>query len=155
MINAASGTRLFIGSVADSLSPDLADYQGDSYVEVEEVESVGDFGDASEAVNFIALSDARVRKLKGPRDAGTCPVVCGDFPGDPGQVALIAAEATPFDYHFKVVGNDALTLGGDNSESFFCAKVMGKKKSVGAANNVVKRTFDLGINSDIIEVAST
>jgi hypothetical protein len=153
-INAAAGTRVFIGGTTTDMDESQGTFEADSYVEIEEVESIGDFGDAAESVPFTSLSDNRVRKLKGPRDAGTCALVVGDFPGDAGQTALVAAEATAFDYRFKVIGNDALTLGGDGSVSYFAAKVMGKKKSVGAANNVVRRTFDLGINSDILEVAA-
>lgn len=154
-INAAAGTRVYIGSTTTDMDESQATFEADSYIEIGEVESLGDFGDAAEAVTFISLGDSRVRKLKGPRDAGTCPLVVGDDPSDTGQAAIVAAEATTFDYRFKVVGNDAVTLGGDSSVSYFAAKVMGKKKGVGAANNVVRRTFDLGINSDILEIAAT
>jgi hypothetical protein len=154
-IKAASGTRIYIGGATSDLDEELATFQAESWVLIGEVESIGEFGDASESVPFTSLGDSRVRKLKGPRDAGTCPLVVGDDPSDAGQTALVAAEATPFDYRFKVVGNDAATLGGDGSESYFAAQVMGKKKNVGAANNVVRRTFDLGINTDILEVAPT
>jgi hypothetical protein len=51
------------------------------------VESVGEYGDQSNAVNFEALGDGRVRHSKGARDAGTLAIVCGHDPTDVGQAA--------------------------------------------------------------------
>lgn len=154
-INAATGTTLFIGGVQTQKEPDQADYEADSYVEVGEIETLGNFGDKSSPITFTSLADSRVRKLKGPRDAGDMTLTVGDDPTDEGQAAMVAAEGTTFDYNFKVVGNDAQTLGGTGSISFFHGKVMSKEKAVGAATNVVKRNFSIGINSSIIDIPPT
>lgn len=165
-VNAASGARLFIGTTGIPLVPKpynpltdaaalLADFQADSYIEVGEVEDGGEFGDQSETINFTSLSDGRVRKFKGPRDAGTMNIVVGDDPTDVGQDALVAAEAQIQDYNFKIVLNDAASLGGSGSEHYFYAKVMSKRQNLGQANNIVRRTFALGINSPIVEVDPT
>lgn len=152
-INTAGGSRLFIGTTAPAT--DAASFEADSYVEIEEVEDAGQVGDESQAVNFTALKDGRVQKLKGPRDAGTMAVVCGDSAGDPGQDALIAAEAQPFDYNFKVMLNDALTLSGTPTILYFRGKVMSQRRNIGNVTNVVKRSFNLGVNSAITEIAAT
>lgn len=152
-INTAGGSRLFIGTTAGTAS--LPDFEADSYIEVEEVEDAGQVGDESAAVNFTALKDGRVQKLKGPRDAGTMAVICGDLASDPGQDAMIAAEAQPFDYNFKVMLNDALTLSGTPTILYFKAKVMSQRRNIGNVTNVVKRAFNLGVNSAIFEVAAT
>lgn len=166
-VNAASGAKLFIGStnvpVPGNFDPSdagenaaaLADFEADSYIEVGEIENLGEFGDESGSIPFTSLSDSRTRTFKGPRSAGTMPVVVGDDVTDEGQAAMVAAEAQKFDYNFKVVLNDALTLGGTGSESFFYGKVMSKRKNVGDANSVVKRNFAVAINSAIAEVPST
>lgn len=152
-VNTAAGSRLFIGTTAPAT--DEASFEADSYIEVEEVEDAGQVGDESAAVNFTALKDSRVQKFKGPRDAGTMAVVCGDSAGDPGQDAMIAAEGTKFDYNFKVMLNDALTLSGTPTILYFRAKVMSQRRNIGQVNNVVKRAFNLGVNSAIVEVAAT
>lgn len=154
-INTASGSKLFIGSSSTNRNQVLADYVADSYIEVGEIEDLGEFGDESESVNFTSLSDGRVRKLKGPRDAGTMPLVVGDDMTDEGQIALEAAEASPLDFNFKVVLNDALTLGGQPSQHYFIGKVMSKRRNPGNASNVVRRNFAIGINSAIVEVDPT
>lgn len=152
-INTAGGSRLFIGTT--SVAVTLADYEGDSYIEVEEVEDAGQVGDESTSISFTALKDGRVQKLKGPRDAGTMAIVCGDSSGDAGQDAMIAAEAQPFNYNFKVMLNDALELGGEPTTLYFSAMVMSQRRNIGNVSNVVKRAFNLGVNTAILEVPAT
>lgn len=152
-INTASGAKLYIGTTADAQN--LSQFLTDTYVEVGEVEDLGEFGDESEEVTFASLSDGRLRKLKGIRNAGTIAVVCGADASDVGQDAMIGAEASNLDYNFKIVLNDQVTINGAGSEHYFRAKVMSKRLGVGTANNVVRRTFNVGINSEIIEVPAT
>jgi hypothetical protein len=152
-ISAASGSRLFIGTTTSA--ENLSQFLSDSYQEVGEVEDLGEFGDESEAVTFASLQDSRVRKLKGTRDAGTIAVVCGADDTDAGQDDMVAAEASSLDFNFKILLNDQLTLGGTPSEHYFRGKVMSKRLGVGSANNVVRRTFNVGINSEILEIPAT
>lgn len=154
-VNTASGARLFIGGPNSNRNTSLVDYQADSYVEVGEIEDMGEFGDESGRITFTALSDGRTRKFKGPRDAGEQTIVVGDDPTDEGQIALEAAEAQPFDYNFYVELNDRLSLSGENSRHYFIGKVFSKKRNVGNAQNVVKRTFIVGINSAITDTDPT
>lgn len=147
------GTKVFIGPVATS--DDTTTYPAlTGWVEIAEVESIGEFGDAASAITFTSLSKARVRKRKGARDAGDVAIVCANVPGDPGQEAAIAAEGTKFRYAFKVVAADAESEDHSDSEFYFGALVMSKRVNVGAANAVNKRTLNLAIDTDIHEVPS-
>lgn len=147
------GTKVFIGPVATS--DDTSTYPSlTGWVEIGEVESVGEFGDSSSPITFTSLSAARVRKRKGARDAGDVSIVCANIPGDPGQEAAIAAEGTKFRYAFKVVAADAQSDDFTDSEFYFGALVMSKRANVGQSNAVNKRTFNLGIDTDIHEVPS-
>lgn len=152
-INTAGGVRLYIGTTQEAET--LADFEGDSYIEVGEVEDAGEVGDESEQITFTALKDGRTRKLKGPRDAGTMAIVCGDDTSDEGQAALDAAEQTIYDYNIKLTLNDALTLSGTPTAIYFRAKVMSRRRNIGNVSNVVRKAFNLGINSAIIEVPAT
>lgn len=156
-VNTAAGTRLYIGTTAIptnindlSDSQALALFQQDSYIEVGEVEDLGEYGDQSEDVTFASLADSRTRHFKGTRDAGTAPITVGHDITDQGQIALIAAESSHLDFNFKIVGNDAVTLGGNGSEDYFYGKVMSKRKNVGNVNNVVRGNYAVGINSRIV-----
>lgn len=160
-ISTAAGGKLFIGSsnvvdVPEEWTPEeklllIAEFEADSYVEVGEIEDMGEFGDTSTDVTFVSLSDARTRHLKGSRDAGTQTVVVGDDMTDEGQIAMEAAERTPFNYNFKIQLNDARSLGGTDSVHYYVGMVGSKRRNVGNANNVVRRNFAILINSAIVD----
>lgn len=152
-ISAASGSQLYLGTT--TAAENLSQYLSDSYTLVGEVEDLGEFGDEAEAVTFASLADSRLQKLKGVRDAGTMAVVCGADDSDSGQAALIAAEADTLDYNVKIVLNDKQTISGTPSEHYFRAKIMSKRTGVGSANNVVRKTFNVAINSEILSIAAT
>lgn len=162
-INSAGGVRIYLGTTAiptfaNNFDPTnsvqvaemIAEFEADSYVEIGEVEDLGEFGDESAAITFTSLANSRTRKLKGARDAGTQTIVVGDDMTDDGQAALEAAEASHLDFNVKIVLNDALTLGGEGSTHYYFGKVMSKRRNVGNIGNVIKRTFNIGINSPIV-----
>lgn len=152
-VNTAGGCAFAIGPAGTPAT--LGEYQAESYIDVGEVEDLGQFGDASPAINFATLADGRERIFKGPRSAGTQTVVCGADSSEDGQTAMIAAEATPLDYMFRVTLNDQETLGGTPSVLYYHGKVMSKRLNVGNASNVVRRNFDVAVNSEVLEVAAT
>jgi len=151
-INTSLGARFYISNAAVLDTVDtIAEFEALTWVEVYPVENLGEFGDEAAAVTFSALNDGRVRKLKGARDAGTLAVVVGHNPTQTGQVAMIAAEATKFNYGFKVEVPDAPSELYSNSVFYFRGKVMSKRMNVGANGDVVKRTFNVGVDSQIYE----
>lgn len=153
MVNTASGAKFYIGG--STAVANLAAYQALTWVEVGEVEDLGEFGDESDQVTFTALSDARTRKMKGPRNAGSISVVVGDDMLNTGQIAMEAAEASPLSYNFKVLLNDAITVGGNGSNHYFRGKVFSKRRNVGNASNVVRRTFAVGVDTTILTTDPT
>lgn len=162
MVGTAAGTRLYIGTTAIpqnmvnlSDAQALAEFEADSYIEIGEVEDLGEYGDQSEDVTFASLADSRTRHFKGTRDAGTAAITVGKDTSDAGQLALVEAEAQPLDYNFKVVNNDKETLSGTGSTDYFYGKVMSKRDNVGNVNNVVRRNFAVGINSRIVTREAT
>ncbi|MFC5385191.1 hypothetical protein ACFPLB_04325 [Aquamicrobium segne] len=162
-INANKNSRLFISPTP--VVPDTINAMDDGtaisffqaindWIEVEEIEDLGTAGDTSEAITFTAINNSRARKLKGPKDAGTQSVVVGRDPLDDGQEALIAAEATDYNYAFKLVLNDARSPTHSKSEMYYAGMVMSKATNLGNVSNVVRRNFDVGINTGVYEVLS-
>lgn len=157
-VNTAAGSKLYIGTPSadqSDLSPLLATYTADTYIEVGEVEDLGEFGDTAGQQTFASLADRRVRKFKTTFDAGTIPVTAGSDPDDDGQAAMVAAFADDLDYNFKVTLNDKLTLMGTPTTLYFKGKVMSKRRMVGKVDNIVRQSFSVGINSEVLEVAAT
>src|SRR5262249_32669701 len=129
--------------------------KADIWVEVGWVENLGDHGDEAADVQFKPLAVRRTMHFKGSFDAGTMTVTCGSDPTDEGQMAMIAAFASDLDFNFKVSENDQLTLTGTPTTEYFYGKVMSKRKTIGATDNVVRQNFNVGINSEILEDPAT
>lgn len=152
----AAGASIAIGPSVDIGATDsLAEFQALSYLEVGEVESIGEFGDESAVSTFTALRDSRVRKIKAARDAGTAAVVAAFDSQDAGQAAMSEAEGTKFDFAFRVTLADEPTEGSEPTSLYFAAQVMSERLNVGAQDNIVRRTWNLGINTEIFEDLAT
>ena len=159
-VNTTAGARFYIGPVDDTdaleamndaaaLAHFEAIVEGD-WTEVEEIESFGDFGDTSDVATFASVADRRVRKFKTTKDAGTLVIVVGRDALDEGQIALIAAEGTDFNYSFRIVYNDARAEAYSPSTEYFAGMVLSKATNLGGVADITKRTFNIGVNSKII-----
>lgn len=136
---------------------DAAGYGALSFTQINSVEDLGEFGDESSEITADDVGNRRTKKLKGQRNAGTKSLVCFIDDTDSGQGILRTAEAddSTGDYYFKVTYPNKQASGGDDAIRYFGAKVMSARETLGSANNVAKITFNLGINTDIVEVGST
>ena len=155
-IFATAGAKLHIGGAmsADYTADlDAEDFNGESWVEIAPLESIGSVGDSAEQISFDAIGNARRHKLKGTRDAGTMEVVAAIYYSDAGQIALLAAEKTAHSYAFRLVFNDA-PPGGTPSERLFVAKVMSASEALDTANNVMKLNATLAVDSNVVRVAA-
>jgi hypothetical protein len=154
-IFATNGSKLYIGGAMASTSADLtlSSFSGQSanWEEIGEAEGLGSLGDTATEIDITTLNDNRTKRLKGSRSAGTMELVCGIDYADAGQLALIAAEKTDDEYAFKLVLNDA-PAGGTPSERYFVALVGSTTEAFDAANQVMKLTASLWVNSNIVRV---
>lgn len=153
MIHATAGAKLFIGGTKPMPSEDLtaSDFEGESWVEIKELESLGTVGDAAEEVEFAAIGQARTRRMKGTRSSAPMEIVCGIDYQDAGQLALIAAEKTSGNYAFKIEFPDA-PAGGTPSERMFVAIVGSAAEAYDTANSVMRLNASLWVNSNIVRV---
>lgn len=158
-----AGVKLYISN-ATSVSDEQAEFEAETWVEVEQTESIGEFGDTTTPVNFIGLGDARVQKLKGSLDAGALNVVMAfneAADGSPltGQFQMLTAanDTTSSNYAFKITLNDATTgspLGTDTT-FYFTGQVGTFSRSVPGADEILRVSSEVRINSAIITVYRT
>lgn len=154
----ASGSRMYIGGNAATSDLDtLAEFEAITvWTEIGLIESMGEFGDEANEVTFAALGDARIRKSKGARDAGTMEVVVGHDPLDTGQLAVELAEQTNNNYPFKVTIPDAPSDAYQDSVYYFRGLVMSRRLNVGTNDNIVRKTYNVAVNSEVFaDPAST
>jgi hypothetical protein len=147
----ANGTRCYVGPAVASADADtLAEFEALSpWTEIGLIESVGEFGDESAIVTFAAIGDGRVRKSKGARDAGTLALVCAHDPTDTGQAALIDAQTGNSKFAFRIVLPDSPTASHSDTQIYFRALVTSERLNVGTNDNVVRRNFNLAIDSEL------
>lgn len=152
-IYATNGAKLYIGGILDAPDSDLtlSSFSAQAWTEIHELEALGSLGDTSEEITFASVSSSRQRRLKGVRNAGTMEVVCGIDYADAGQLALIDAEKSRYDYAFKLVLNDASPTGTP-SERYFVAAVGSASEAYDSANSVMKLNASLWVNSNVVKV---
>lgn len=146
-IQTGANVAISIGSTTPMA--DATAYGGETWTAIGGVESIGSFGDSSAEVSFTGLTDARVQKLKGARDAGTLSISMAFIGGDAGQDALSTAEAddTSANYNFKVEYSDG-------EIRYFAGQVASVVEQVSGANSVLMLSCDVRINTPIIKVAA-
>lgn len=152
-IFATAGATVDIGQVKSAQSANFvaADFAAQSWVNIAWIESIGAFGDEAAEITFEAISEERVQKLKGTRNAGNLELVCAIDTSDDGQATLRGAETEDYDYAFRITFDDA-AVGGTASKRYFIAKVMTAREQLDGANNVTKLNSTLAINSNIVRV---
>ena len=163
-ISTAAGIKFYIGSTngPDLNQSDMAiisDYEADfgtGALLVGEIEDPGEFGDEVNPVTFTALADRRVRKFKGSYDAGTQTLTVAFDGEDAGQDALNAAlqDESQANYNFKFELSDRPDAGGTDTVFYYSGKVMSRRIQPGNADNIVRATVTIGINTPIFEVDS-
>jgi tail tube protein len=155
-ISTASGSKVYIGNAVTTAQADtLAEFIAMSgWTEIGLVESIGEFGDESADVTFSAIGDSRVRHAKGARDAGTMTVTAGHDPTDPGQAAMVLAEQSSSNFAFRVTLNDG-PPGFSDTDLYFRGLVRSRRKNIGTNDNVVRNTYNVGVNSEIFENTAT
>lgn len=100
----SNGCILEIGTPISLTAEDLteASFASQTWTKVGRVENLGQFGDAASEITFDSITENRQLRLKGTRSGGSMDVVVGLDEDDAGQLALIAAEKTDFDYAVRV-----------------------------------------------------
>jgi hypothetical protein len=150
-----AGSRIYIGAAKAFNGVDMvaADFTTGTpvWTEIGGTTDLGSMGDKAELITSTQVAAARVRKLKGARNAGSTQIIADFDPADPGQLALIAAEKTQVSYAFKMVLTDS-PAGGTPSARYFVALVMDVSEAFSEANNVMKQTSTLEIDSNIVRV---
>lgn len=154
-----SGSKVFIGDAlsmgGEVLTP--ASFSAIAWVQISHVEAIGTVGDkiAVESTAQIDLDEpagpARLRKFKSEIDPDAMQIVAALDASDAGQIAAVAAKASPSSYAFKIHLGDAAG-GAAPSKRMFTALVVEASDILDAANNVMKFGLSLALDSNIVRI---
>lgn len=142
-------------SVTNTSADTLTEFGALTYTEIGLVEKIGEYGDESNEITGNVISEGRTRRAKGVRNAGMLVITCFVSPDDAGQAAVIAAEQTSNRYAFKIVPRDRLNGTGTDSITYLRGLVMSRKKGELASDGLQRITYNVGIDSQLYEVAAT
>jgi hypothetical protein len=160
-VQSGAGVKIYIGTTA--AHSNQSEYEADTYTEIEQVESIGAFGDTTAEVTFTGLGDARIQKKKGSQDAGNISItmaldtttVDSSPLGGQGQLLAASNDTTSSDYNFKVEYNDA---GSGSPQSgtirYFSGQVASFVESVEGADSILMATAEVRINTAFIRVGN-
>jgi len=149
-----------VGITSTTAAPatyDAAGYAALTYESICPLQSIGAFGTQFESVTFDDICTGLRTKIKGINDNGEMEVVAGYDDTNDGQLAAVAAakDTSTGNYNFKVTLPNKLNATGTDAVFYFSGKVMSALTTAGAASDVVTRTFNIGINTEIVEVVAT
>lgn len=150
-----SGCKIFIGEdPMDEQSADFvaADFTAVVWTEIAKWTQMGPFGDTAQLITTDLISEGRTKKQKGTRNAGSMQNVFAVDNLDEGQIALLAAEKTFWNYPIKVELNDKPDPAGTNSLRFFIALIMQAQDAGGGANTIQTLNAMFEINSNVVHV---
>lgn len=104
-----AGCRYFIGPAMELPDVDVteADFASVVWTEVKNYMEAGALGDAAALITTPLIDRGRDIKQKGTRNAPSRQDNFAVVPSDPGQIAMLAAEKTNYNYPFRVDLNDA------------------------------------------------
>lgn len=104
-----SGCKYYIGAAIELPDDDVdvSDFASVTWTEVKSWMEAGALGDAAALITTPLIDRSRDIKQKGTRNAPSRQDNFAIVASDPGQLAMIAAEATNHNYPFKVLLNDA------------------------------------------------
>lgn len=154
-INATAGAKVYIGPASATIAS-LPEFEAitdaDEWVQIGEVEDLGEWGPEGTEITFKSLEDSHVRRRKGTIDSGQVALICARDPLDAGQIAARAAVNDHLPRAFRVQLDDAPTPTGTPSEFYFRAIVLSARNNYSTADEITRTTFNLGIDGAVIEV---
>lgn len=154
-IQSMTGALLAI-SAERPVTFDSAGYSdtGIDWTTVGTVEQFGNHGMQAQEINFTAIEDGVVQKLKGSKNYGTKSFVLGHIPSDTGQTLLNTASESQNRYSVRVIyplGDGEAT----NEIHYMDALVMSREIQDGDANAVRRLAVSVALCRKQVEKAAT
>ncbi|TQX91319.1 hypothetical protein EQW76_00870 [Rhizobium sp. rho-13.1] len=110
-LNPVAGAKFYIGPAVSNVPDDAdltaANFTAVTWTELKGWQTMGAVGDAATLISEDIISSGRTLKAKGTRNAGSMQNNFIILPNDVGQIAMIAAENTDYNYPFRIVFDDA------------------------------------------------
>ncbi|WP_189406800.1 hypothetical protein [Mesorhizobium sp. M1A.F.Ca.ET.072.01.1.1] len=154
--NSNAGSKLYISPTPQPNEMAKADFEAiTDWILIKALGNHGEAGSSTNFNNYDTWDISVIQKSKGLTDAGTPDIEVARVPTDPGQKAVRAAAKTNFNYAFKMVRNDATSVGGTGTIIYNRGLVAGPKRPFGRNEDFDIEVFTIGYNQEEIVVDPT
>lgn len=157
MSRSYAGRRIFICTTPQNTAlANAAAFDALTYVEVEGVGNIGEFGRTPNMLSYNTLKTGEQRSFKGVVVLGSPTVEVARDVSDAGQDALRAAALTQHNYAIRIEENDTPATGASPKPTrhYIRAVVGGPISPGGGVDDIDLERFMLGINQLITAEAS-
>lgn len=144
MASTSAGTTVSV-TTSPTDADTVAELSALTYTEIGNVESLGEVGPQAND-SAVTLLKGGVQHLKGALDNGVLPIVYAHDALDPGQIAVTAAMITKMEYGVKIILSPDADTGEPGAVFLARGPIMSARTNIGAANDVRKRTANVGLN---------
>lgn len=124
---------------------DAAGFAALTFTPIGEVTDIGVVGPESSVILHNPVASNTTYKFKSTRNNGVIALKGGRAVADPGQVILLAAEASNSPYSMKIVLQDLSVL-------YFQTLVMSYKTSIGSVSQITSFESNCEVSGDIVTV---
>jgi hypothetical protein len=158
-IHSTAGAKVYIANAASATIALLTEYEAittaDDWIQIGEIEDLGEWGPEAAELTFTSVADRYVRRRKGGIDSGQFTLICARDATDAGQIAMRAAVEEELPFPFRVTLDDKPTPTGDPTEFYFRGVVLSARNTFGEADNITRTNFVVGIDERVIEVPAS
>lgn len=106
-----AGSRFYVGAPVNVVPSDddisASSFASVVWTEVDGWQNMGSIGDSATLISEDIINSGRTIKQKGTKNAGSMQNNFIVLPTDEGQIAMIAAADTPWNYPFRITFDDA------------------------------------------------
>lgn len=153
--NSNAGSTLYVCATPQPNKLARADFEALAWVKVTAMGNMGETGSKTNLLNYDTWDDDVIQKSKGLTDAGSPTLEFARIWNDPGQVIMRAIALTPFNYAFKVVRTDPVTVGGTPTILYNRGVVAGPTNPNGKNEDFDLEVYIIGLNQRQIIVDPT
>lgn len=143
-IRSSAGSSIAIATTSGVATYDAAGFGAKTYVTIDEVTSISDFGATYNKIEHLPLATRTKKKLKGSREPGSITIDFAMDEASVGQLQLETASESDASWAIRITNQSG-------SIKYFTAQVMSFQDKIGNADSIRAGSAQLEIDSMFVK----
>lgn len=143
-IRSSAGSSIAIATTSGVATYDAAGFGAKTYVTIDEVTSISDFGATYNKIEHLPLATRTKKKLKGSREPGSITIDFAMDEASVGQLQLETASESDASWPIRITNQSG-------SIKYFTAQVMSFQDKIGNADSIRAGSAQLEIDSIFVK----